>query len=371
MSRPTADLIRRRLANQKLAASTLRTPVDVVAWLGAVQAQEYAPAKWALALRARGLSDATVEHALDTGAVLRTHAMRPTWHFVAPADIRWLQSLTAPRVHRQNTYNARKNGLDDKTMARARRIVERALGGRHCTRAELGAALGKAGIPAAGLPLAFVMMHAELEQVICSGPRRGKQFTYALLDERAPEAPRLPRDEALSELTRRYFASHGPATLHDFAWWSGLAMKDVRRGVEIAGRALVQETFGEVVCWSPASTPAFTRRSLGGGRGRPSAYLLPIYDEYLIAYKNRDAATDPATASRKTAPIDGYAHWLIVDGLFVGVWRRVETPAGVEVTVTPYRPLTSAERDAVVEAGTRYGSFLGKPVAIRGLGGRR
>ncbi len=264
----------------------------MVAWFGAVQAQEYPAARWALGLRARGLTDRQVAHAFDAGEILRTHAMRPTWHFVARADIRWLQMLTGPRVQTLNAYYARKNELDAKTVARSREVIERTLAGGHQrTRTELAAALGKAGIRAEGQRLAYLMMSAELDQVICSGPRRGKQFTYALLEERAPKASLLPRDEALRELTRRYFTSHGPATLRDYVWWSGLTMADARRGVEIAGRALVRETFGELTCWSGASTPAFTLRSLGGGgtRKRSSAHLLPIYDEYLIAYKDRSA----------------------------------------------------------------------------------
>ena len=370
--RSTEDLVRLRLANQKLVTSALRSPAEVVAWFGAMQAQEYPAARWALGLRATGFTDAVVQQAFDDGAILRTHAMRPTWHFVAPADIRWLQALTGPRVHALNTYYARKNELDGKTIARSRVVIERTLAGGHQrTRTEIGAALGKAGIPAAGQRLAYLMMNAELDQVICSGARRGKQFTYALLDERAPKVRVLARDEALAELTRRYFTSHGPATLKDYAWWSGLTMKDVRRGVEIVGRALLQETFGELTCWSAAASHAFTRGSLGrvSPRATPSAYLLPIYDEYLIAYKDRKAMSAAATPNWAVATIDGYAHWLIVDGLFSGTWRRAETKSGVEVSVTPHRSLTVADRKAIAVAAARYSAFLETPVVVRGLAG--
>ena len=368
MIRTTADLVRRRLANQKLVTSALRSPAEVVSCFGAMQAQEYAAARWALGLRAKGFTDAAVQEAFDDGAILRTHAMRPTWHFVAPADIRWLQALTGPRVQVLNAYYARKNELDGKTIARSRVVIERTLAGGHQrTRTELGAALGKAGIPATGQRLAYLMMSAELDQVICSGARRGRQFTYALLDERAPKAPLLQRDEALAELTRRYFSSHGPATLRDYVWWSGLTMKDVRRGVEIVGRALVQESFGELSYWSAASAPALTRRNLGGPRSL--AYLLPIYDEYLIAYKDRSAVTDPASTRQSAATIDGYAHWLIVDGRFSGTWRRAETQSGVEVSLTPHRSLSAADRKAIAIAAQRFGAFLETPVVVRGLAG--
>jgi hypothetical protein len=362
MSRATLQLVARRLINQHLLAPTLSSPAAVVAWFGAVQAQEYAAARWALGLRARTLTDRLVASAFDTGEILRTHAMRPTWHFVACADIRWLQMLTGPRVQALNAHYARKNELDGRTIARSRVVIERTLaGGNPRTRTELAAALGKAGISAEGQRLAYLMMSAELDQVICSGPRRGKQFTYALLEERAPKAPRMERDEALAELTRRYFTSHGPATLRDFVWWSGLTMSDARRGVEIVGRALVRETIGELTCWSTPSASALSR-------GRSAAYLLPIYDEYLIAYKDRSAVTDPASAGRAKVTLDGYAHWLIVDGRFTGTWRRAETTAGVEVTVTPHRSLTATERKAIGVAAERYGAFLETPVVVRGIG---
>jgi Winged helix DNA-binding domain len=359
MALTTRDLIRRRLANQHLAASAPRTPAEIVAWFGAMQAQEYPAARWALGQRSRGLTDAMVEQAFDDGAILRTHAMRPTWHFVAPADIRWIQALTGPRVQTLNAYYARRNDLDSKTLTRSLAVIERELGGhRHRTRQELAVALGKARIPAAGQRLAYLMMSAELDQVICSGPRRGKQFTYALLAERAPRARVLPRDESLAELTRRYFTSHGPATLRDYVWWSGLTMKDASRGVEIAGRALVEETFGELTCWSAGSAPAAARRS---------AHLLPIYDEYLIAYKDRRAAAPANTTNPAVATVDSYAHWLIVDGLFTGTWRRAETRAGVEVTVAPMRRLSTTETQAVAVAARKYSAFLGQPVVAAGL----
>lgn len=227
MTTPEIDLVRRRFHNQKLARSRFHRPAEVVAWLGAIQAQDYAGAKWAIGLRSTGLRDAGIEQAFNEGAILRTHLMRPTWHFVTPADIRWILALTAPRVHAVNAYSYRKFGLDRGIFARSRVAFERALqGGKQLTRLELASVLGRAGIPAESLRLAYLMMQAELDGVICSGARRGNQFTYALLDERAPHVKNLEREEALAELTRRYLSSHGPATLSDYVWWSGLTARD-------------------------------------------------------------------------------------------------------------------------------------------------
>ena len=227
-------LTEQRLANQSIAQPRHRRAAEVVEWLGAAQAQEYLPAKWALGLRMVGGSDAAVERAFEQGRILRTHVMRPTWHFVAAADIRWLQMLTGPRVDRAMETYRRRMELDAATLTRATRIIERALRDRqYLTRAELGERLRGTGLAMSGIRLAHATLHAELNAVICSGPRRGKQFTYGLVAERAPGARELTRDEALAELTRRFFTSHGPATVRDFVWWSGLATADARRGLDI------------------------------------------------------------------------------------------------------------------------------------------
>ena len=268
--------------NQCITRTRRWRPADLVAWLGAVQAQEYPFARWGLALRLPdGTTDAEIERAFDTGRILRTHVMRPTWHFVTPADIGWMLELTAPRVHRAMASYTRRLELDTVTLTRATRVFERTLeGGHYLTRAELGAHLRRAGLAATGIRLALVTLYAELEGVICSGPRRGKEFTYALLSERAPRPRRLRPDEALAELARRYFASHGPATIRDFVWWSGLRTADAKRGLEMI-RARCEVVNGHTY-WTVGRTPA--------GELRPRiAELLPIYDEYLVAYRDRVA----------------------------------------------------------------------------------
>ena len=212
-----------------------------MSWLGAVQAQDYTGAAWGVALRARDLTAVAFEREFAAGRILRTHVMRQTWHFVAQADIRWLQALTGPRVRAASAYYAARLAIDARLMTRARTIVERALeGGQYLTRDELAERLLQDGrIEAAGQRLAYIVMALELDAVICSGPRRGKQFTYALVEERAPQARVLPRDEALAELARRYFQSHGPATVHDFGWWSGLPVKDARAAAATVAADLV------------------------------------------------------------------------------------------------------------------------------------
>jgi hypothetical protein len=274
----SSEIARQRLHNQRLSSAGLKKPGDLVKWMGAVQAQDYYGAKWALGQRIQAATDDDIEKAFAVGEILRTHVMRPTWHFVAPADIRWLLKLTAPRVNAASAYSFRKLELDDAVFRRSNKALASALqGGKHLTREALRTVLKRARIAGDDL-LRFnhMLIRAELDGLICSGPRHGKQFTYALLDERVPQAKALSRDEALAELTQRYFASHGPATSSDFMWWSGLSAIDVKRGLEMARSHLVEEVIGGKIYWRPASTRGVTRAA-------GAAYLLPTFDEYLIA----------------------------------------------------------------------------------------
>jgi hypothetical protein len=353
-SRITIDLARRRLVNQRLVGAGFKTPLDAVSWFGAVQSQDYAGAKWALGLRAPGLSDAAVERAFDAGEILRTHVLRPTWHFVAPADIRWMLALSAPRVHAAMAYYCRQHDLDARTFARARPAIQRALkGGTSLTRAELAAALKRAGIDASGVRLGLLVMHEELDGIICSGPRRGKQFTYALLEERVPPAPVLSRNEGLAALAMRYFTSHGPATVRDFVWWSGLTVKDARAGLEMAGKALVQESADGITYWSSAK-----ERPRPGGPS-PVVHLVPNYDECLIAYKDRNNVGHVlAPADRRLKRLGAFAHQMLLDGRMLGSWRRVARRTGMGVEVVAYRTLTTRERAALNGAVARLATFM-------------
>lgn len=327
----------RRLANQALTGPALRRPADVVGRFGAVQAQEFEPAKWALAQRMHDATSASIGRAFDEGRILRTHALRPTWHFVRPADIHWLMALTAPRVHQACAYHRRFVELDSRTLVRATAVIERALGdGGHLTRRELAEHLQRAKLPMAGQRLAAAVMFAELECVICSGPRRTNQFTYALLSERAGRAETLQRDEALARLCRLYFTSHGPATSRDFSWWSGLTIADGRRGLDIIKAR--SETVEGLTYWSAGTS----RRA---GRRNDSVHLLPIYDEYVVAYRDRVAVPH--------GPL--FRHFMVVDGQVAGGW----TPGkDGRVTTTPTRRLTAHEQKALERAASHYAHFV-------------
>jgi hypothetical protein len=351
-SNPAIDITGDRLHNQRLSAAPFASPDDVVSWLGAVQAQDYAGATWALALRMRRGRAAAIESAFAAGMILRTHVLRPTWHFVTPADIRWMLTLTGPRVSAAMAPYNRRLELDATVFRRSHRAIRRALeGGHQLTRSELKGILQREGIlPGTVQRLAHIVMQAELDGVICSGAIRGKQFTYALLDERVPPSRPISRDEALAELTRRYFISHGPAQLHDFAWWSGLTVGDARAGLAMVERHLARAVVDGKTYWFSSS--ARPRRSRG------TAFLLPLYDEYLIAYKDRRAALDPARWAQIAAR-DAFAAPIVVDGRVVGGWKRIPGRTGIRIRLMPFTRCNKSEVGVIEDAARCYGRFLG------------
>jgi Winged helix DNA-binding domain len=351
------DIAQKRLHNQHITRRTLEAPQALVEWMGAVQAQDFAAAKWALGLRLQGVTDDNIEQAFTDGAILRTHVMRPTWHFVSPADIRWLLALTAPRVHAANASWYRKLELDDAIVKRSNDALTNALqGGKQLTRDELASALQLAGIAIEGEQrVTYIMIRAELDGIICSGARRGKQFTYALLAERAPQARALERDEALAELTTRYFTSHGPATIQDFVWWSGLTVADVKVGLSLVTSHLLHETINGQTYWFSRSTPPMQDLS-------QAAYLLPNYDEYTVGYTDRSAIFD-ALHTHKLDPRSGLlGNAMVLDGQVIGSWKRVLKKNAVVIEANPFTPLSNTETRAFAASASRLGAFLCMPV---------
>lgn len=350
----------RRLRNVGLAAPRHSEPAEVVRALLAVQAQDFAGSKWSIGQRCSGVIDADVERALDAGEILRTHVLRPTWHYVTPEDIRWLLALTAPRVHAASAAMRRKLELDEVTLRRGHAAIARALeGGSFLTRTELGDVLEGAGVaPAVGQRLAYIVMAAELDELICSGPRRGKQFTYALLAERAPHARVLSRSEARAELARRFFTTRGPANEYDLAKWASLTLADARAAVASVERDLARETIGGRVYWGPMEdAPA--------GDRMPAAHLISIYDEYISSYRGfDDVVADAAYGKRLVGMGAALAYVVLVDGRIVGTWRRTIGKAGVRIEVDQFYPLPKRAIGAIEAAAARFGRFLSLPATI-------
>jgi hypothetical protein len=347
------DVVRRRMGNSGLVGTPLGSPEEVVRRLGAMQAQDYGPAKWAIGRRAKGMVDADVDRALVEGSIVRTHVLRPTWHFVAREDVRWLLALTGPRIRKGLGPRWRELGLDVGTLHRAGTTLARALqGGGRLTRKGVVETLQAARIDTSGQRLAHILIHCELDAVICSGGLEGKQQTYALLDERVPGGPELGPDDALVELVRRYLAGHGPATVADLRWWSSLTVAGIRRGLELLGDEVAAETVDGIELWSMGADERSKRF-----RG---AQLLHVYDELLVGYSDTRYFGDPRAADARAAWVNRELPMGVVlrSGLVAGHWRRTVEPGAVVIEVLLYdTPTPTVEREIRSEA-TRLGRFL-------------
>lgn len=354
------DIAHLRLQNQHITQQTFAKPCAVVQWLGAVQAQDYGAAKWAVGLRLQDATDNTLEQAFNSGEILRTHVMRPTWHFVAPADIRWLLALTAPHVKATIAYYDRQLAVDNAVLSQSNTALTKALqGGRQLTRQELVSVLQQVGTASDNLQrFGHILMHAELDGIICSGARRGKQFTYALLDERVPQTGTFTREEALAALAQRYFTSHGPATMQDFVWWSGLPVADAKAALSMVTSQLLHEVVDEQTYWfSPSNPPEIDVAQ--------TAHLLPNFDEYTVGYTDRSAVFDMSLAHKLDARSNSLLSYIMVlDGQVVGTWKRTIQKNEVSITPNLFTPLNETATRAFTAAATRYGAFLQLSVHI-------
>jgi len=351
----------RRLHNQHLWGSRLETPEGVVRWLAAMQSQEFAYARWSVAQRANGVTAGAIDRAFADGAILRIHVIRPTWHFVSPADIRWILEISAPRVHALNAYLYRQLGVDASLAARTNTLFARSLeGGRQLTRKEMATVLQSAGISATGIKLAYLLMRAELDGVICSGELRGKQHTYALLADRVPEAMTLDRDEALAEFTRRYFVSRGPATLKDYLGWSSLTATQGKTGLEMVKEQLEHEVVDGRTYW-------FAAPSTKGRPKSPVVNLVQGYDEYVMSYsESRDVLFRPGPATARPLDRTAFYHGILLDGRLIGHWRHVLFKDKVIIETQLDRPFGTTEKQALKVAVEHYGEFLEMPATLRG-----
>ncbi len=347
------DIASLRLQTQQLNGSTFKKAADLVKWFGAIQGQEYAQSKWGIGLRLPQLDDQAIEKEINDGKIIRTHLLRPTWHLVAAADLRWMLMLTAPRVSAINAYMYRKMELDANVFRRCHNIIEKALqGNKHLRREELNMAFAANGILCDGVRLTCIMMHAELAALICSGRKQGNQMTYALLEERVAPVKEKTRDEALLELTKRYFKSRGPATLKDYATWSGLSLADCKKGMELTGSLFSKALFDK-------ETYYFEAQNINP-LSHPIA-LLPIYDELIMGYKNRDAILQFKHHSIKTFTFD---NTILVEGQISGTWRRSFKPKSIELEYQLLKSMNVEQKTAFNKMIQRFGTFYDLPVNL-------
>ncbi|NCD70167.1 winged helix DNA-binding domain-containing protein [Mucilaginibacter agri] len=345
------DIAFLRQVNQQLIDPHFTTVEKLVSWMGCIQSQEFASAKWAIANRVKGITDDTIEKAFNKGTILRTHVLRPTWHFVAPEDIRWMLKLTSPKIKAMSKGLHKRLSIDETILKKSKTIITAALnGGKHLTREQLLPFLNEKKINTDDIRLGFLLMDAELDGLICSGPKHGKQFTYALMDERVVAVNDIDREEAIGKLAKTYFKSRGPATIYDFAWWSGLGLPDCKIGIELNKAHLANEVVnGQAYWFSPIAPTAKPIKSV---------QLLPAFDEYTIAYKYRSDVL-PVDCVKLTG--NGiFKSLIVVNGQVAGTWNRTITKSEVNIQLIPVKPISKWAAKLILRAAKDYGKYLGK-----------
>jgi len=355
------ELTHVRMANQQIEGSACTTVAGLVSWMGAMQAQDYAQAKWAIGKRLPGSTDILVEAAYNRGDILRTHLMRPTWHFVAADDLYWMMDLTAPQVKRLLKSRDKQLELTEHIFSKSRDLLERLLSNElSMTREELTGEYANIHIATNENRLSHLMLRAELDGIVCSGPIRKNRLTYSLLADRVPVKKTLSRDEALATLATRYFNCHGPATLRDFIWWSGLPVSDARKALEMIKSSFQSEMIGAETYWfggTLKTTPPLS----------PAVHLLPAFDEYLISYTDRSAAL-ASEHNRKAITVSGiFRPVIVVDGQVEGLWKRNTVRDLVKIETSHFRLHDPATRQGIEDEAARYGLFLGKQVELSSL----
>lgn len=341
------EIAKYRLINQQLAGTQIRSASEMLEWLGAMQGQEYAQTKWGLGLRLPHLTDNDIENELNEGEILRTHLLRPTWHFVSAKDIRWLLKLTAPRVHTANAYMYRQLELDGNIFNRCNDILIKTLqGGNQFSRDDINKEFKKHKIIAKGHRLSYIMMNAELEGIICSGSRQGNQFTYALLDERVEHKKSREKDEALAELTTRYFISRNPATVKDFSTWSGLTITDCKKGIEMIKPLLKKKVMEQQEYFFNPNISLPDKQA-------DKIYLLPVYDEFIMGYKDRNAIM----TLKNNIPFR-YDSMILFNGQVIGTWKRTISKNGIDMECDFFKPLNRLQSSVFDEAVSRFSEFM-------------
>lgn len=359
-------IVRRRLRGHRLSGRLEGEPVALCGHLGVLQAQNPMAARWAMGIRMAEMTEEAVAEALDAGRILRTHLLRGTWHLVAANEyLDWMELVAPPGLSRsQRRYG--QLGLDGATFVRAEKVICEALeGGNHLTRAALKEALVDGGVDISGQRLPYILQHAELQCLLCSGRREGKHETFALVAERVPQrVASFAREEALVMLVRRYFRSRGPATYKDLQWWSGLPAKELRMAIDALASELEQETVAERTYWFIDEGD----ESAGGEESgvSESVHLLPAFDEYIVGYTYRDDVLDAKYTKRVNAGGGMIAPCVLHDGVVIGTWRKVVRKREIQVHLDLFAPDKAPPATHLAQSLAGYSAFLGCPVQVVG-----
>lgn len=352
------DITYLRLFNQLLIGSEYKTAKEIVSRMGAMQAQDYSMAKWAIGVRLPGSTEKTIEAALDEGEILRSHLMRPTWHFVSSDDIYWMLELSAPQIKVIQTARDKVLQLNENIYRKSNFIIENALqGGEHLSREELTLELETASVPTDYNKISHYLLRAEIDGIICSGNIKNNKNTYTLLEERIPRPKKITREEATSRLAQIYFTSHGPATIQDFVWWSGLSITESKRALETVKSNLLSETVDNQTYWFPntLSIPEPDKNTV---------FLLPAFDEFIISYKDRTDSL-PFEDHNKAVSNNGiFRPIIVVNGQVTGLWKRRTQNDKVTLETNLFQPVSEIIENLIEEGVHHYEVFLNKKIEL-------
>ena len=317
------ELIQRRLANQRLISTKFETCVDVVSHFGAVQSQDYPMAKWAVGIRMRKASDSDIEMSVNSGDIIRTHILRPTWHFVSCKDIRWMMELSAPFVKKATQYIDRQVGLTDEIFKKVWKIIKVELEHEdNLTKEDLTDRLAKKKIKVDSLLATQILIRAELEMRLCSGVRKEKKATYSLFDRRVRESEKISKKDSLVKLASVYFNSRSPATVKDFMWWSGLSLSDAKFGIS---------GLGENLKCTPIDGLNYLYIENADYPNKKISALLPSYDEYMVGYSEGRNIAFPPAVDKSFLGNGIFKPIVLSDNTIVGIWKKISKEPFVEI----------------------------------------
>jgi hypothetical protein len=352
------DISGSRLFSQKIEQTGFTSAKELVSWMGAMQAQDYAMSKWAIGSRLVHSTDEMVETALNNGEIIRSHLMRPTWHLVSADDIYWMNDLSATKIRQNFKSRHRDLELSEEMILKSEKVFEKAISKEgNLTRDELDAELQKVNLITVENQLYHLLFCAELDGILCNGAVKNGKQTYDLLSRRVPNRRTLFREESLAELAKRYFQSHGPATIDDFVWWSGLSITDARKGLESIKSGLNSEIINSKTYW-------FSNTFSDLQPDKTSVHLLPAFDEFIIGYCDRSASLS-LTNNPKAVSSNGIFHPIVVvNGQVIGTWKRTSKKELVILSANLFQTPTLSLKSAIEEEANRFGQFLNKRTEI-------
>ncbi len=352
------DIANTRLVSQQITSTKFSSAKEILEWMGAIQAQDFNMAKWAIGLRLENATLQNIDPAIDSGEIIRTHLLRPTWHFVSADDIYWMIDLTAPRILSSMKGRNIQLELSPDVFKKANKIFEKALSGnKNLTRKELINELNKAKIETDNNRASHIFFHAELEGIICSGKMKEKQITYALLNERIEKPFPIKKEEALYKLASKYFQSHSPATLADFCWWSGLSFLDAKQALESIKSNFISEKINDQEYW-------FSNSFSVPKKMKESVFLLPAFDEYLISYKDRSAAIIPEHQSKAFSNNGIFWPTIIINGQVAGLWKREIKKDQLIFETNLFDKKNKLDEELLKKAAEKLAHFLDKKTEV-------